>query len=269
MKPATPNTPRRWVAAVATMIALHLTYAAAATGQSLSNDARAAGASRSELEALSTSLQRVLKGDSLIHSLRDSLNAQAQEIDHRLRDGDFAAGDRIVLHVQGEQTLNDTLTIRSEQLLTLPGYPDLSLHGVLRSELRDRVQAHLARFLRDPQFSVTPLIRVAVVGEVTRPGFYSLAPDARIADAIMLAGGPTGNGDLGRLTLSHGGRPLLAEGQMREIVARGLSLDLAGVIPGDEVIVGPRRRRDPQLFFQAGTVLLSAILAWAAVSRRH
>ena len=269
MKAVTTHHPRRWTPTLATLIALQFMSGARAAGQRVPNDARTAGASRAELEALATSLQRELRADTVSRSLRDSLSAQTQEIDRRLRDGDFSPGDRIVLHVHGEQALNDTLTIRGEQQLSLPGYPDLSLRGVLRSELRDRVQAHLARFLRDPQFSVTPLIRVAVIGEVTRPGYYSLPPDARIADAIMLAGGPTGNGDLGRLTLSHGGRRLLAEGQMREIVAQGLSLDLAGVIPGDEVVVGQRPRRDPQLFFQAGSILLSAVLAWAAVSRHH
>jgi protein involved in polysaccharide export with SLBB domain len=251
------------------VVALEIACASTAAGQSAPNDMRAAGATRSELETLSASLQRALRADSMRQTGRDSLNAQAQEIERRLRDGDFAPGDRIVLHVQGEQALNDTLTIRGEQLLSLPGLPDLSLHGVLRSELRERVHAHLARFLRDPQFSVTSLIRVAVIGEVTRPGFYSLPPEARIGDAIMLAGGPTGNGDLGRLTLSHGGRRLLGERQMRDIVARGLSLDVAGVVPGDEVFVGRRARHDAQIYFQAGTILLSAVVAWTAVSRRH
>ena len=88
----------------------------------------------------------------------------------------------------------------------------------------------------------------------------------------MLAGGPTSNGDLSRVSLSRGGRQLLAEAQVRDIVARGLSLDLAGVAPGDQVVVGQRGRHDPQIFFQSGTFLLSAmttLAAWAALSRRH
>ena len=261
-----------WVTAVAMAVALQAVGTSEARSQSVPDDIRAAAATRTELETRSASLERELRSDSVKQTRRDSLIVQAQEIERRLREGDFAPGDRIVLHVQGEQSLNDTLTVRGEQMLPVPGFPDLALHGVLRSELRERVQSHLARFLRDPQFSVTPLIRVAVVGEVTRPGFYSLPPDARIADAIMLAGGPTGSGDLGRLTLSHGGRRLLAEGQMRDIVARGLSLDAAGVVPGDEVLVGQRPRHDPQIYFQVGTVLLSALstlVAYGALSRRH
>lgn len=263
---------RRWAVAFAVSIAMSALQNVTASGQGLPPDARLAEATRAELQLLSDSLLQRLKTGTLSHADRDSLTAQADEIARRLRDGDFITGDRIVLHVQGEPTLNDTLIVRGEQALPMPGLPDMPLHGVLRSELRERVGTHLKQFLRDPQFSVTPLIRLAVVGEVARPGFYSLAPDARVTDAIMLAGGPTANGDLSRLKLSRAGHPLASEEQMRDIVARGLSLDLAGVTPGDALVVGQRARRDPQLFFQAGTVLLTAVstfLAWTAVSRRH
>lgn len=264
--------PSRWAAALAISLFLNGLQVTTAAGQALPTDAHLADATRAELESLSTSLQERLRTEAESKTARDSLSAQADEIARRLREGDFVAGDRIVLHVQGEPTLNDTLIVRGEQVLPLPGLADMPLHGVLRSELRERVRTHLRQFLRDPQFSITPLIRVAVVGEVTRPGFYSLPPDARITDAIMLAGGPTTNGDLSRLKLSRAGRPLASESQMRDIVARGLSLDLAGVTAGDALVVGQRARRDPQLYFQAGTVLLTAVstfLAWTALSHRH
>lgn len=264
---------RRWAAAFAAPVILIAIQDATAAGQALPPDARLAEATRAELESLSTSLQQRLKAGSLSDKTdRDSLSPQADEIARRLSDGDFITGDRIVLHVQGEPTLNDTLIVRAEQVLPMTGLPDMPLHGVLRSELRERVRTHLKQFLRDPQFSVTPLIRVAVVGEVSRPGFYALSPDSRITDAIMLAGGPTPNGDLSRLKLSRAGHALASEEQMRDIVARGLSLDVAGVTPGDALVVGQRARRDPQLYFQAGTVLLTAFstfLAWTAISRRH
>jgi protein involved in polysaccharide export with SLBB domain len=262
----------RWAAAFVVSTSLTALRNVTASGQGLPPDARSAEATRAELRSLSDSLQHKLKTDTLPDAHRDSVSAQADEITRRLRDGDFISGDRIVLHVQGEPTLNDTLIVRAEQVLPMPGLTDMPLHGVLRSELRETLRIHLNQFLRDPLFTVTPLIRLAVVGEVARPGFYSLAPDARMTDAIMLAGGPTANGDLSRLRLSRAGHPLASEEQMRDIVARGLSLDLAGVTPGDALVVGQRARRDPQLFFQAGTVLLTAVstfLAWTAISRRH
>lgn len=263
----------RWTRAVAAGVVLQIIGFSAARSQGCPpNDALAVEATRNELQALSTSLQQRLRAESANQATRDSVSCEATEIATRLRDGDFLPGDRIVLHVIGQTALNDTLVVKSNRALPLPGLDDLPLEGVLRSELRERMGEHLSRFLRDPQFSVTSLIRLAVVGEVARPGFYSLPPDARIADAIMLAGGPTSNGDLSRLTVTRDGHPLFPEKQMRDIVARGVSLDRAGLVPGDAVAVGQRGRHDPQIFFQAGTVLLSALstlVAWSAISRRH
>src|SRR2546430_9424531 len=65
------------------------------------------------------------------------------------------------------------------------------LRGVLRSELRERLQDHLARFLRQPVVQVRPLIRLLVEGDVVRPGFYVAAPEQPLADVITLAGGFT------------------------------------------------------------------------------
>jgi polysaccharide export outer membrane protein len=258
-----------WSAIFAISLALQVASAMKAAGQVSPADARKPEATRAELESLSIALQKRLSTAGS-PTARDS--ALAAEIESRLRDGDFHSGDKIVVHVQGEPTLNDTVTVGDEKSLPMSGLQDLSLRGVLRSELRERVREHLARYLRDPRFSVTPLIRVAVVGEVTRPGFYTLSPDTRVTDAVMLAGGPTPNGDLNRLELSRNGQPSASEEQMRDIVARGLTLHLAGVTPGDALVVPQRKRRDPQIYFQAGTVLLTAVstfLAWGAISRRH
>jgi len=263
----------RWTMTAVASLVLEVCCIVAASAQSVAQSTEGApGATRSELETLAAALRQRAHADGLPQAARDSLSGCAEAIERRFRDGDFLPGDRIVIHVVGEAALNDTLTVRANQLLPLPGLADLALHGVLRSELRERMEAHLSRFLRAPQFSVTPLIRVAVVGEVTRPGFYAIPADARVTDAVMLAGGPTNNGDPNRLKVSRRGRSLMAEAEMRDVVSRGLTLDLAGLVPGDEIVVGQRRRHDSQIYFQAGTILLSAVstfVAWNAISHRH
>ena len=272
MRSAVTSRARRWTRIVAASLTLEICCILAVGAQSVPRSTEGSSvATRSELETLAASLQQRSHANGVGQAARDSLNGCAETIERRLQNGDFLSGDRVVLHVIGEPALNDTLTVRANQLLPLPGLADLPLQGVLRSELRDRMEAHLSRFLRAPQFSVTPLIRLAVIGEVAKPGFYAIPADARVTDAVMLAGGPSGNGDPNRLKVSRGGRPLMAEAEMRDVVSRGLSLDLAGLAPGDEIIVG-QRGHNSQIYFQAGTVLLSAVstfAAWAAISRRH
>lgn len=48
---------------------------------------------------------------------------------------------------------------------------------------------------------------VMVLGEVAKPGSYEFQGEARLLDAISLAGGPTPNTDLRRVLLTHAGGP--------------------------------------------------------------
>ena len=61
---------------------------------------------------------------------------EAQLIAYRLEHGDFHDGDRITIKVlRGAGGFSDTLLVRSGNKVTLPQMGDLSLEGVLRSEL--------------------------------------------------------------------------------------------------------------------------------------
>src|SRR5436309_12571432 len=104
--------------------------------------------------------------------------AAASLIRTRLESGDFQAGDRIVIRVEGEPQLTDTFVVTSGggPQLELPQVGVVTLQGVLRSELKGRLETHLAQFLRSPVVQVQPLIRLLIDGEVVRPGYYAAAP---------------------------------------------------------------------------------------------
>jgi len=58
----------------------------------------------------------------------------------RLDSGDFQAGDRIFLRVDGEPQLTDTFTVAPGPELPLPQLGALSLKGLLRQELQPSVE---------------------------------------------------------------------------------------------------------------------------------
>jgi protein involved in polysaccharide export with SLBB domain len=238
----------------------------------LPHASHAAMATRVELETEAAQITAQISARTVSDAARQSLDEDALRIAHRLDEGDFAMGDRIILRLQGAESRTDTITVGSGQALPIAGIPDLQLRGVLRSELRDRLTEHVAKYIRNPQMSVVPLIRVSVLGAVSRPGYYGLPPESPISDAIMLAGGPTADADVGSTILRRGGQPLIAAREMRSLVAQGETVNALGVLPGDEVVVGQRGRHDPQVFFQGAALLLgvvSAYFAWSAVSSGH
>jgi protein involved in polysaccharide export with SLBB domain len=161
-------------------------------------------------------------------------------VKERLEKGDLQPGDRIALRVVGEQTLTDTFTVTPERTIELPSLAPVPVSGVLRSELRTHLTKQLSRYIRNPDLQAAALVRVSLVGAVGRPGFYNLPADVLATDAIMAAGGPTGNADVSRTTIRRSGFDIMSEAQVASAVETGVSLDQLNVQSGDEIVVGTK-----------------------------
>jgi polysaccharide biosynthesis/export protein len=140
-------------------------------------------------------------------------------------------------------------------MLRLPNLPEISLRGVLRSELQAHLVAHIGRFLKDTVMRTTVLIPIGVLGELAHPGYYRVPVDLPFSDIIMAAGGPTPSADLTRITVRRGSKEVLSRPAARAAIVRGLTLDELGLSPGDEVLVaGRRERRWPTILSTASMV---------------
>lgn len=165
---------------------------------------------------------------------------QVEAIQRRLALGDFRQGDRILLSVEGELAMTDTFAVGSGGDLTLPGIGSVSLEGVLRSELQAHLTKEIARYLRDPMVRAQPLVGVTVVGEVARAGFHWVPSDGLVADVLNAAGGGTRNAMLEEMRIERGTRIVIDEPAMQHALASLATLDDAGILPGDRLVVPPR-----------------------------
>ena len=155
---------------------------------------------------------------------------------------EFHVGDRIALTVEGPQMMSDTVVVRDGLVLrqVLPGLADISLAGVKRVDIQKYLTEQLGKFIRDPVVHATPLIRIAVLGQVGRPGFYTLPSDVLLSDVIMRAGGPSGNADLARSVLKRGSEEVASRAEVSSALSSGMTLDQLHVAPGDELVVGEK-----------------------------
>jgi protein involved in polysaccharide export with SLBB domain len=219
--------------------------------------------SRTELTTAAERAER----DAMVGGGKTRSAILAASLRQRLRDGDFQPGDRIVLSVLAEALRTDTLIVRSGRDLELPGKITLPLSGVLRSELEARVSTEILKYVKAQQITVTPLTRIGVLGEVTRPGYFALRSDVPLTDAIMAAGGPANTADVERTMVRRGGEVIHSPDETRLAMSRGLTIDQFGLTAGDELVVGKQRDilRGPVLGLVGALASLTAVF----VALRH
>lgn len=187
---------------------------------------------------------------------------------NRLEHGDFQDGDRIVVQLLGSVPYNDTITVRAGKMLPLPRMDDLALEGVLRSELNDALSHHLARYLRDSTARATPMLRLAVLGQVRSPGYYYTPADVLLSDVLMQAGGPAADANLGDMTIRRSGETIWDAQDTRTAVTDGLSLDRLHLRAGDEIYVPQNSHFNWSTILQAGAIVTSVIVTIVTLSRR-
>lgn len=187
---------------------------------------------------------------------------------YRLDHGDFQEGDRVFVRFQqGTSIFADTLVVRDGKRLELPQMGDLSLEGVLRSELVPKLSERLKAYLRDPTVAAVPLVRVGLLGNVARPGYYYVPADMPLNDVLMRAGGPTPNSDLGKVTVRRLGDVLIDANNTRTALREGMSVDLLSMQAGDEIEVGEKTQTNWGLILPLISTAAGLIIAYTA--RHH
>jgi protein involved in polysaccharide export with SLBB domain len=181
---------------------------------------------------------------ALADAERRRATSEATRIRQRLTNGDFRAGDRLVLTIMLDSTSQSELVVRDSQRVDLPPLGSTSLYGVLRSEARPAMLRFLQKYYRNPDVRVEPLVRVGFTGAVAKPGFYSVPPDAPLADVLVsAAGGPVGSADIGKIEVRRGQQRVVDRDAYKRAARDGITVADAGVVSGDEVRVPERKNR--------------------------
>jgi polysaccharide biosynthesis/export protein len=154
---------------------------------------------------------------------------------------EFQVGDRILLAVEGDSMLTDTFTVVAGPAVELPVIGAISLKGVQRNALGAHMTQALGRYLKNPVVHARALIRLAILGAVLRPGFYAVPTDLVLADALMVAGGPTQEARVDKLRIQRGHARIWSGAKLQAAIARGATVDELHLRAGDGIEV-PRGR---------------------------
>ncbi len=150
----------------------------------------------------------------------------------------LSPGDILEVRVWGHEEFSGRFQVNENWEIQYPGVGDLEVRSQTIAEVRDRIRAELENIFVNPFVTVTPLFRMAVLGHVRNPGLYTVDPTLSVLDAVALAGGPTSQGNIGKIRVLRTGAE--AEFDFERETLSGRTLAEIGVRSGDEIIV-PRK----------------------------
>ncbi|MDH5591177.1 MAG: hypothetical protein OEZ65_14505 [Gemmatimonadota bacterium] len=214
--------------------------------------------SREDLVRLLAMYEEALESPAYSSRTKESVRSGALRIRERLELGDFQVGDRVVLSVEGEE-LPDTVLVETGPAIHLPRFGEISLAGVLRSEITGHLTQVLGRFIRDPVVRAEGLMRLSIQGDVRAPGFFVVPADMLVTDALMVAGGPGPNANLEGLRIERGTERIFEGEELQEAMRLGRTLDQLNLRAGDQLMMPARRAGI------GGTVARYALIIGSAV----
>jgi protein involved in polysaccharide export with SLBB domain len=201
----------------------------------------AARSTREQVEAAIRDAEKIISSPGYSNRLKQTKRQELALLKARLSEGDLQPGDQIFLTVQGEPNLNATFTVTAGRYITLPGIGDVSLRGVLRSEVEDYLTTELRKYIRNPEVHATTSVRLSILGAVGRPGFYQIKSETMIGEVIMQAGGPAGGTDPASTRVERNGKEVLSQEAFADALSQGRTLDQMSLRAGDEILVGGNR----------------------------
>jgi protein involved in polysaccharide export with SLBB domain len=199
-------------------------------------------------------------------SRRKQVQGEVATIKDRLDNGDFRTGDLLVVTVSTAEkgAKVDTSTVRENGMISISTLPDVSVKGVLRSEVQNKIMQHVMTYIKFPQVRVNFTTRVTVLGAVAKPGTYNVSPDRQLTELVTTAGGGTPTAKLDQLEVRRGGKVVLSEKDSKKALVEGQTLEQAGIQPGDEIFVPAKRGFNWQIFLQ--TAALITTLSFAVIT---
>jgi len=120
------------------------------------------------------------------------------EPDPRARELVLGVGDVVGINVWDQKELNTDATIRPDGTITMPLVGDLHATGMTPSELKDKIKAQLANYVKlGAGNEITVAVkawrsyRFTMQGEVGKPGVYTSDQYVNVGEAIAMSGGLT------------------------------------------------------------------------------
>ena len=169
-------------------------------------------------------------------------------------------GDVLEIRVWGREDFSGRFQVNEDWVIQYPVIGEINVRDRTVANVREELRDGLEQIFRSPFITVTPLFRMAVLGEVQAAGLYTVDPTLSVLDVVALAGGPSRNGNMNKVRLLRTGDE--TELSFEREALSGRTLAEIGVRSGDEIVV-PRRfftRDDIIIVLSLVQIVLSVVI---------
>jgi protein involved in polysaccharide export with SLBB domain len=155
-------------------------------------------------------------------------------------------GDGLLLRAWGSITFYLRVTVDRDGNIYIPHVGQIQVAGTKFSELRDYLDAQIARSFKKFDLNVEMgqlrAIQVFVVGRTRRPGSYTVSSLSSLVDALFASGGPSSTGSMRRIEVKRGAS-VVADLDLYDFLLNGDKSKDISLVPGDVIYdppAGPR-----------------------------
>jgi polysaccharide export outer membrane protein len=149
-------------------------------------------------------------------------------------------GDEILIRAWGQIDVDVRATVDRNGRIYLPKVGAINVASTRYQDLDARVRSSVARVFKNFDLVVTlgelRSIQVFVVGQVRKPGGYTVGSLSTLVNALLVSGGPTSKGSLRKVQLKRGNK-VVSEFDFYDLLLKGDKSKDAQLLPGDVIFV--------------------------------
>jgi polysaccharide biosynthesis/export protein len=145
-------------------------------------------------------------------SLFENVPTTFAPVDHIPVTADYVIGpgDELMIRAWGQIDLDVHARVDRNGNVFLPKVGSVGVAGLRYAQLEDFMKSHVGRIYQNFDLNVTMgelrSIDIYVVGQVTRPGRYTVSSLSTLTNAIFASGGPSPHGSMREVQLKRGGK---------------------------------------------------------------
>ena len=151
-------------------------------------------------------------------------------------------GDEILVRAWGQIDVDVRATVDRNGRIYIPKVGAINVAATRYQDLDARVRSAVARIFRNFDLTVTlgelRSVQIFVVGQVRKPGTYTVSSLSTLVNALFASGGPSGKGTMRRIQLKRADK-VVTEFDIYDLLLKGDKSKDSQLLPGDVIFVPP------------------------------